>query len=244
MTRLAAAATLGIAFALAVISIAAAQGPDLHISLLDCNGDPETVVLTNNGNAAQDLTRWELQSDPEASEVFDLSVRGSLLAGISVFVQSGPSSSSLFSWGTDEIFRDNDPTDYVKLVDASGVTVDQVNCAGAGATPTPTPTPEPSPAGEVPNGGGPPPSSAGALSPGMMVLIGGSLAAAGLGAIALPRLRLRASPVTASAPSGRRSATHRGRGGHGGKRGYSIVTLAAVALTAVVVFRFLRRPPA
>ncbi len=244
MTRLAVAATVGIALALAVVSFAAAQGgSDVQVSQLDCTGDPEIVVLTNSGDAAQDLTGWELLSDPEATtEPFDLSALGSLLAGGSVSIQSGPSSSGVFSWGTDEVFRDNDSTDYVKLVDKSGaiaVTVDQVNCPGAAATPTPAPTP----AGEVPNGGGPPPPSADMLSPGMMILIGGSLAAAGTAAVALPRLRLRASLVAASPTSRSRSAAGRGRGGRGEKPGYSTVALAAVALTVVMLFRFRRRRP-
>ena len=240
MTRLAVAATLGFAFALAAVSFAAAQGgPDVQISQLDCTGDPEIVVLTNSGDAAQDLSGWELSSDPEASELFDLRDLGTDLApGVSNTIQSGPSASGVFIWSTDEVFRDNDPTDYVRLVDDAGATVQQVNCAGE---PTPTPTTEPSPPVGVPNGGGPPPPAAAALSPAMMVMIGGSLAAAGLGAIALPRLRLRTSPAAAPAPPRRRSAAHRGRGGLGGKPGYSALYLAAVAVTAVIVFRFLRR---
>ncbi len=244
MARLAVAATLGFAFALAVVSLAAAQGPDVQISQLDCTGDPEVVVVTNQGDAAQDMTGWKLQSDPEASESFDLRVFCSLLAGGSISIQSGPSSSGVFSWGIDAVFRDNDATDYVKLVDASGATVQQVNCAGEAA---PTPTPEPSPPAVVPNGGGPPPPSADMLSPGMMILIGGSLAAAGTAADALPWLRLRASPVAASPSSRSRSAAgqsaRRGRGGRDRKPGYSTLHVAAVALTAVMVFRFLGRRP-
>ncbi len=238
MTRLAVAATLGIAFALAVVSFAAAQGQDVQISKLDCAGDPEIVVVTVTGDAAHDFTGWELRSDPEESEVFSLSLLGTSVG--SNTMQSGPSAGGVFSWGTDEVFRDNDHTDYVKLVDDSGATVDQVNCA-----PEPSPTPEPSPAAEVPNGGGPPAPAADILSPGMMVMIGGSLAAAGLGAIALPWLRLRPSSVAVSPSSRSRSAAGRsdrlGRGSRGSRPGYSTVSLAAVALTALIVFHFLRR---
>ena len=113
--------------------IADAPTPDVQIVELDCNGDPERVVLTNLGDAAQDLTGWELRSDPEASEVFDLSVLGSLLAGAAVSIKSGPSASGAFIWSTDEVFRDNDSTDYVRLVDDTGAIVDQVNCAPAPA---------------------------------------------------------------------------------------------------------------
>ncbi len=243
MTRLAVAATLGIAVALAAVSFAAAQaGPDVQISQLDCigqDGGPEIVVLTNSGDAAQDLSGWELRSDPEASEVFDLRDLGTDLApGVSNTIQSGPSDSGAFIWTTDEVFRDNDPTDYARIVDNTGAVVQQVNCA---AEPPPTPTPEPSPAAEVPDGGGPPPPAAGALSPTMMLLLGGSMAAAGLGAIALPRLHLRTSPAAAPALPRRRAASRRGRGSLGGKPGLSALCLAAVAVTAVMVFRFLRR---
>ncbi len=239
MTRLAVAATLGFAVALAAVSFAAAQaGPDVQISQLDCTGDPEIVVVTVSGGQTQDFTGWELLSDPE-SEKFSLSVLGDDVGpGISNTIQSGPAATGAFTWSTEEVFRDNDPTDYVRLVDDAGATVDQVNCAGE---PTPTATPEPSPPAEVPNGGGPPAPAAGALSSAMMVMIGGSLAAAGLGAIALPRLRLRTSPAAAPAPPRRRSAARRGRGSLGGKPGYSALCLAAVAVTGVMVFRLLRR---
>ncbi len=247
MTRLAVAATLGFAVALAVVSFAAAQGgPDVQIDELECIDVPdvvgiqELVRIKNLGDVAQDLSGWELRSDPEVSEVFDLRDLGTDLApGVSDTIQSGPAASGAFTWSTDEVFRDNDPTDYVRLVDDAGATVDQVNCA-AEATPIPTATPEASPPEGVPNGGGPPSPAAGALSSTMMLLLGGSMAAAGLGAIALPRLHLRTSPA-APAPPRRRSAAHRGRGSLGEKPGYSALYLAAVVLTAVIAFRFLRR---
>lgn len=210
MTRLAVAAILGLVLALAAISFAAAQGgPDVQISQLDCTGDPEIVIVTNSGDAPQNLTNWEIRSDPEASEVFDLSVLGNLLAGGSVSIRSGPSASGIFVWTTDEVFRNNDATDYVKLIDDTGAIVQQVDCPGVVAQATPTPTPTPQPVGEVPNGGGPPSPSADTLSPALLVILGGSLAAAGLGAIALPRLRLRSSLEVASSSSRKRSAAGR-----------------------------------
>jgi len=248
MTRLAVAATLGIAFALAAVSIARAQGPNVQIVQLECTGDPELVVIENLGDAPQALAGWQLQSDPPDSEVFDLTVLGGLQPGASVFIRSGPAASGVFNWGLEFVFRDDDPTDYVRLVDDTGAVVHQVNCAGATPEPSPTPSPEPSPVADVPNGGGPPPVSGGDMAPLMMVLLGASVAAAGLGAIALPRLRLRSSPVAASGSSRNRSvagrSARRSRGAHGRKSGYSTVSLAAVAFTAVMVFRFLRRPPA
>ncbi len=239
MAKLAVGAIPAIVLALSAVSLAAAQAPDVIISQLNCTGDPELVIVKNQGSASQDFTGWELRSDPEASEVFSLSVLGTTVGpGVSNTIQSGPSAAGRI-WATDEIFRENDPTDYVKLVDNTGATVEQVNCAGAAAEPTPTATPAPSPVGEMPNGGGPPPPPIDLLSPGMIILIGGSLAAAGFGAIALPWLRLLPSPVAVSSPS-RRPAARRGRGHGDWKPGYSTVSLVAVAFTAVILFRFLR----
>lgn len=201
MTRLAVAATLGITSALVAVSIARAQGPDVQIVELVCTGDPELVVIENLGDAPQELAGWELQSDPPDSQVFDLSVLGSQQPGESNTIRSGPSATGVFNWGLEFIFRDDDPTDYARIVDDTGAVVHQVNCAGVAAEPSPTPTPEPSPANGVPDGGGPPPVSGGVMAPLMMVLLGGSMAAAGLGAVALPWLRLRSSPVVGPTPT-------------------------------------------
>lgn len=231
MTRLAVAATLALAFALAVVSSASAQGgPDVQIAQLQCSGDPELVVIENLGDGAQDFTGWELQSDPPDSEIFDLSQFSSLAGGASLTIQSGPSASSLIAdprWQTGEfIFRDDDPTDYARVVDNTGAIVHQADCA-AGATPTPSPA-------DVPNGGGPPAPTGGALSSTMMVLIGGSLAAVGVATLALPRLRLRPSPAP-------RSPVQRLGRDDSGRRPLSTTLGLAVAALAAVVFLLLRR---
>ena len=62
MVKLAAGWTLAIALALVGLSSARAQGPDIQIVQLECNGDPELVLIKNLGDAAQPLTGWELQS--------------------------------------------------------------------------------------------------------------------------------------------------------------------------------------
>lgn len=198
MIRLAVPATVGITFALAVISFAAGQGPDVQIFELDCDSDPELVVIKNFGDGPQELAGWQLQSDPPDSEVFDLSALGGLQPGVSNFIQSGPSASGVFKWGEQFIFRDNDPTDYVRIVDDTGTVVHQVNCGGVAPEPTPSPSPEPSPAGEVPNGGGPPPLSSDTWSSAVMVLIGGAVAALGVATITVSWLRVR--PLVAAAP--------------------------------------------
>ncbi len=193
MTRLAVAATLGVVIALAAISLAVAQGgPQIQITQLECNSDPEFVIIENLGDAVQQFVGWELQSDPPDSEVFELFVLGGLAAGSSISIQSGPSAGGVFKWGLEFVFRDDDPTDYARIVDDTGAVVHQVSC-GAEATPTPSPTPspEPSPANGIPNGGGPPPPPSGLLLQAIIVLIGGSLAIAGVALIALPRLRPR-----------------------------------------------------
>ena len=188
MTKLAVGSILAAVLALAAVGAARGQGPDVQIVRLECIDDPdvggtdELVIIENRGDAPQTLAGWQLQSDPAGSEVFDLSVRASLLPGQPISVRSGPGASGVFIWSSEFIFRDDDPTDYARIVDDTGAIVHQVNCAA-----------EPSPAAAVPNGGGPPPPSSNALSPAMMVLIGGFMAAAGLATIARPWLRLRHS---------------------------------------------------
>ncbi len=239
MTKLALVSALAIALALVAISPARAQGPDVQIAQLTCSGDPELVVIENFGDTAQTLTSWELQSDPPDSQAFDLTVLGGLAPGASVSIQSGPSASGVFKWGLELIYRDDDPTDYARIVDDTGAIVHQVNCAEATPTPTPSPTPSPEPAvpNGVPNGGGPPPLPSGSPSPAIL-LIGGSLAVAGLAIFALPRLRLRpALAVAASSPQ------RDYRGGSGTRWGRSSTTLGLtlVGLCAVAMFLILRR---
>ena len=229
---------LAIALALAAVSPAGAQGPDVQIAQLSCSGDPELVVIENVGDTAQTLTGWELQSDPPDSQAFDLAVLGGLAPGSSVSIQSGPSAGGVFKWGLEFIYRDDDPTDYARIVDDTGAIVHQVNCAEATPTPSPTPSPEPSPAAEVPNGGGAPPITSGSPTPAMILLVGGSLAVAGLAMIALPRLRLRPSLAVAA------SSPQRGyRGGSGTRRGRSSTAfgLTLVGLCAVAMLLILRR---
>ncbi len=229
---------LAIALALAAASPSGAQGPDVQIAQLSCNGDPELVVIENFGDAAQTLAGWELQSDPPDSEAFDLTVLGGLAPGASISIQSGPSAGGVFKWGLEFIYRDDDPTDYARIVDDTGAIVHQVNCAEATSTPSPTPSPEPSPVGEVPNGGGAPPIPSGSPSPAMMLLVGGSLAVAGLAMIALPRLRLRpALAVAASSPQ----RDYRGGSGTQWGRSSTALGLMLVGLYAVAMFLILRR---
>src|SRR3989304_970010 len=106
--RLAIGSLLAVAFGIGFASLSSAQAPDIRIAELKCNGDPELVAIENAGDAAQQLAGWQLQSDP-ASEAFDLSVLGSLQPGASVFIQAGPSASGVFKWGTQFVFRDDDP---------------------------------------------------------------------------------------------------------------------------------------
>ena len=191
--RLAVGTLLAIVFGIGFASISSALAPSIRIAELQCNGDPELVAIENAGDTAQQLAGWQLQSDP-AGEVFDLSVLGGLAPGASIFIQAGPSAAGVFKWGTSLVLRDDDSTDYVRIVDNNGATVDQVNCGAA--TPA-APSPTASPASGVPNGGGAPPLSDGPLTPVMLIATGLALAAAGAATIAF--LRLRARPVAVAA---------------------------------------------
>ena len=272
---------LAIALALAAVSPAGAQGPDVQIAELSCSGDPERVVIENFGDTAQTLAGWELQSDPPDSQTFDLSTLGTqLVPGASNSIQSGPSAGGVFQWTLEFIYRDDDPTDYARIVDDTGAIIHQVDCAEGTPSPSSTDTdgdglsdeqeqqlgtdandPDTDgdgvndgdevnvhgtdpldatsmPAGEVPNGGGAPPITGGSSSPAMILLVGGSLAVAGLAMIALPRLRLRPSLAVAV------SSPHSGyRGGSGTRQGRSskALGLTLVGLCAVAMFLVLRR---
>ncbi len=237
-TKIALGFALAIALGLGFVSRAHAQQADVQIAQLSCSGDPELVVIENFGDAVQTLTGWELQSDPPDSEVFDLTVLGGLAPGASISIQSGPSAGGVFKWGLEFIYRDDDPTDYARIVDDTGAIVHQVNCAEATPTPSPTPSPEPSAPNGVPNGGGAPPIPSGSPSPAMTLLVGGSLAVAGLAIFALPRLRLRPSLAVAAS-----SLQRDYRDGSGTRRGRSSTALGLtlVGLYAVVMFLILRR---
>jgi len=75
---------------------AMAQGVDVEISQLSCNANPELVVVTNKGATPVDMTGWNLQSDPTTSESLPLQQFGSLSAGETITVQSGPKADGSF----------------------------------------------------------------------------------------------------------------------------------------------------
>ena len=203
--------------ALASVSLVSAQTAELRISELQCNSNPETVTITNQGSAEQDLADWTLRSDPVASEFFDLSVIGVLGSGVSVFVESGPSAQGSYVWSTEFVLRDSDATDFARIVNANGAVVHEVKCqstsptvaasataqatptvAPATARPTPTAAPATAPTNLVPDGGGPP-GTGSWQSGGLMLVVGSWLLAAGFGVVVLARLRSdRAQPVIAT----------------------------------------------
>lgn len=229
MAKLAVGLVLAIVLSLAAVSAALAQQSDVQITSLDCNSDPELVVLENSGDAAVNLAGWELRSDPTDAEVFDLSVLGGLQPGASVTIQSGPGATGVFRWSEDFIFRDDDPTDFVQLVDDTDTVVQQINCAEEPA-PQPTPSPEATPSpGGVPDGGGPPPPAG--ISGAMVASVGGVMAAAGAALAALPWFRLRATSAAAGTEQPLATASR-------GRRGGSFLLFGAFALllTGALVF--------
>jgi hypothetical protein len=245
---------LALTLALATIGVARGQEPDLRIAELDCDSDPELVEIKNEGGPIEqgDIAGWQLQSEPSGSEVFELGVLGGFASEESKFIQSGPSASGTFRWGNEAVFRDGDPTDYVRIVDGTGAVVDQVNCSqplvAASPTPSPAPTPSPeaSPAADVPNGGGAPPIPGSALSPAMMVTLGGSMAAAGMAFITRSWRRLSPRPtvslsssleqVTGAPPSPGRPRRSRSRG-LAESVGFGLALGALVALITLLVVR-------
>jgi len=195
--RLAIGFLLAVALGIGFASLASAQSAGIQIAELQCNGDPEFVRIENTGSTAQSLTGWKLESDP-ASEVFDLSVISGLQPGASIIIQAGPSATGVFKWGTALIFRDDDSTDYVRIVDDAGATVGQENCAGA--TPS-APSPTATVPDGVPDGGGAPPLPDDPLTAIILIASGLGIALAGVAAVVV-LLRARPAAVAAlDAPS-------------------------------------------
>jgi len=214
---------LAIVVGLGFFSVARAQGPDVQIVQLDCNSEPEVVVIQNRGDVAQDLTGWKLESDPPGDEVFNL------------FGTLKPGESTSIALGQQSVYRDDDPSDYARIVNETGGAVHQVDCA-ARPSPAPTAGPEASPLVNVPNGGGPPPAGA-ALAPALMILMGGSMLAAGMAAFAIPHVRLVPSPASGRAAAQTPGPQRKGRGRHGDGAASlaSRLALIEVALTVAVV---------
>jgi hypothetical protein len=245
--RLVAGTLLAAAIALIAVTAASAQA-EIGIVSLNCDDDPEEVVIENSGDVAQDLAGWTLESDADAEpEVFDLSTLGSLQPGASVFIRSGPSATGVFTWSENFIFRDGDATDYVRIVDDAGATIGEMSCeAAAQTTPTAEPTaePTPAPAHNVPNGGGAPPD-AGGLSAMTTVGIGALMAALGSVAVAFSRIgaRLTGAGPSLAAPAGAPEAPPRRRGAPVAQRpkeqtlGRIILAVATLALLLFLVRR-------
>ena len=229
-------------------TLVTAQAAQVRVTELQCSRDPELVAVTNQGINAQDLTGWSLKSDPVASETYDLTAVGVLAPGVTVFIESGPAASGTFVWSQSFVFRDGDASDFVRIVDANGAVVEEVNCQGTSpgptaaptAVPTSTPTaaptsaptraPTPAPADIVPLGGGPPPSSS---ETEWMLAFG--LLAIGLGALTVLGLtsppRAHASVVGVRSRSSQLAASSR-RATDG--RLLYLVLLAVCALAAHV----------
>ena len=118
---------------------AAAQGVNVQFTELDCDSDPEVIVISNQGTQPVEMTGWNLQSDPPAQESLPLMSLGFLSPGESILVESGPASAAAFTWSRDFVFRNNDPTDFAQLASDAGDVLIKVNCGSVGqATATAT----------------------------------------------------------------------------------------------------------
>ncbi len=224
--------TLAFPLALVAISMSHAQGADIRITELDCNSNPERVVIQNIGDETQDMSGWAAQSDPPDTETLDLSGLVVLEPGESVALQSGQRIE----------LRDNDPTDYVRIVDQTGATVHEVHCDDDMA-PAPAPS-EASGAVDVPNGGGAPAIDGALPATTLLILVGGALAAAGLATSTIawrtgyrPTLRQKFAPAAPEPVMAHRPQVQAKRRGYRRSRAVvSASTLAALgAGTALAV---------
>jgi len=236
---------------------AAAAAGDVKLAGVDCAASPEVVEIKNFGTDEQDLAGWSLRSDP--GETFDLTPVGTLPAGGSVFIESGPGAQATFTWSQSQVFRDNDPADYARLVDNAGQTKGEIACAQATAAPTASPAPTATPApGLIPNGGGPPGTPDELLSPLTLIYAGGSVigAMAGLAVtwmgigLGLEQRRKRRSAsqeapeasapvapaVTPPAPPVAAPRATRGRGRRASAQPLLLALVVALAAAVLVAF--------
>ena len=161
-----------------------AQQPGTWITEVDCNGSPELIVITNSSSEPQNLTSWKLESDPPDQESLDLTALAIIWPTQSITIESGPQSEAAFTWSRKQVLRNDDPTDYVRIVDKEGTVRQQVACA-APVTTTATATPpvlaatsSPVAGGIVPDGGGRPGTpSLNVISPTVAIATGSALVA-------------------------------------------------------------------
>ena len=197
---------------------AVAQGVNVQFTELDCDSDPEVIVISNQGTQPVEMTGWNLQSDPPAEESLPLASLGFLSPGESILVESGPASAAAFTWSRDFVFRNNDPTDFAQLASDAGDVLIKVNCGSVGqatatAAPTstatkPAATPTPTPAvlgsSEVPTGGGAPVAGVPLVPPAALIAAGSALLASGFAAVSIPlpwrRRRNKEMPVELTVP--------------------------------------------
>lgn len=148
---------------LALAACASTQGgggqeANVRIAQLQCDADPEIVVVENQGVVAQDLTGWSLRSDPvdNAQQVFDLTQVGTLGPGEQASIYSGSAApatdaaAGVWRWALNFKFRNDDPTDFAQIVDGATNVIHQVNCGGGQPGPSPTPTRTRTPAPPTP----------------------------------------------------------------------------------------------
>lgn len=222
-------------------------GQNLVISELNCAGDPETVTIRNDSANVQSLSGWKLQSDPEDQQTFDLTPVGTLLPSGAISIASGPSAQAVFTWSLEFLFRDDDPTDFARLVDPVGNIVSLTPC-GQPVQPTesPSPSPSPSPAAaasqDLPNGGGPPdfanndPLLTLVLPGGVLSVTGILLIAASLLLAAAWKTKAHAAPAEQTLPAAPLESRR-----HPRVAGGSQLSVLACVVAGLVVLTFLLR---
>lgn len=200
-------AAIAVAAALVLFSRSSDAQVVVRISELNCDTNPETLTVANQGTTEVSMTGWNLQSDPTTQESLPLASFGVLAPGESLMVQAGPAASGPFVWSTQFLFRDGDPTDFARLASDDGSTVlARVECPASQATTAATPAQTVAPAqtaapaqtsapgvnptvasaAAAPVGGGPPGAVAGSIMPVLMMLFGSGLISAGLATLAVP----------------------------------------------------------
>jgi hypothetical protein len=173
LRRAAVVAALAVGVALVLLSSARAAS-DVRVTAIDCLSHPRRIAFQNTGDTPQDLAGWRLLSDGP-SEVFDLSVVGSVGPGEIFYVFNGHlappapqqiGGSWIYPWNYTEVYDESafvlaeNGTDFIRLVDATGFPWREVSAMPCPDNPTGIPpleqpaTPTPPPSNPDPGAGG------------------------------------------------------------------------------------------
>ena len=100
----------------------------IQLSLMDCKGKPENVVISNKGTSNLDMTGWSI-SDDGRKHTFNFPSGFTLNSGLSVEIVSGGAgqdTSAIIYWKKQTVW--NNDGDTATLFDSDGNSISEMDC--------------------------------------------------------------------------------------------------------------------